>query len=651
MQRQDTIRPFSLFSRGRSGVGASTSTVGSSYSEKSADRESRPLTSPAATLPSPRPLLRLPPGFSLFDCVQREVAKQVERLLPPGLQPVVRPLPGSRPTSGFSSAADVRASRSSSSSTPPPVKTTEGVRPTLIRPVNREIINAFMVQWVADSYARGGSQDSIIKNASRFVEECASRYGTTRELLGTMYGRGGIFALEVAVQRTARQSSHLAAKPATKSKKSKKSKKQKNQPKAGTKKASKKASKQRNKEAKRQRELLAKTEVPAQTNRKFCEVPKQVPTSAFKEEKEFWRCKGIFEANYKFKETEFPAPNFIPSSEKEHWKCLRCGCETQRDVFSCGRCRTANLEQVRNALVAGREANPTAFDGMVTAKQVIEVVEQLVGIPKDQFIHWLTKGLDLMSAGDAFRLYCSDLVTLLPGTTPETLDPEANHGQDHAGVEEAEEEEKDDENEEEEEEDDASSQQDRESDEELGGQEETEMNGALRPMGCWDCSLCGGLNEHNDSLACDFCGGERLESHLQTITETEAKPQTKPHIWDCLRCGQENSRQLQECSLCGGERDDASDAETLEEEKENDEDEEEKEDDDTIPGEEAHSEDLPYPWILIDGDDGPFYFNEHTGESQWARPSSGVETDEGGGQSEWEHFGNSGHAAKRHKTV
>lgn len=31
-------------------------------------------------------------------------------------------------------------------------------------------------------------------------------------------------------------------------------------------------------------------------------------------------------------------------------------------------------------------------------------------------------------------------------------------------------------------------------------------------------------------------------------------------------------------------------------------------------------EPLPAPWILIDGDDGPFYYNEESGESQWEPP-------------------------------
>ena len=29
---------------------------------------------------------------------------------------------------------------------------------------------------------------------------------------------------------------------------------------------------------------------------------------------------------------------------------------------------------------------------------------------------------------------------------------------------------------------------------------------------------------------------------------------------------------------------------------------------------------LPYPWIKIDGDDGFFYYNEETGDSQWEHP-------------------------------
>lgn len=36
-------------------------------------------------------------------------------------------------------------------------------------------------------------------------------------------------------------------------------------------------------------------------------------------------------------------------------------------------------------------------------------------------------------------------------------------------------------------------------------------------------------------------------------------------------------------------------------------------------------DDLPFPWSAVDGDDGRFYYNEETGESQWERPNLDVE--------------------------
>jgi len=35
--------------------------------------------------------------------------------------------------------------------------------------------------------------------------------------------------------------------------------------------------------------------------------------------------------------------------------------------------------------------------------------------------------------------------------------------------------------------------------------------------------------------------------------------------------------------------------------------------------------DLPFPWSAVDGDDGRFYYNEETGESQWEQPNIDVE--------------------------
>eukprot|EP00927_Polykrikos_kofoidii_P071734 TRINITY_DN67966_c0_g1_i1.p1 TRINITY_DN67966_c0_g1~~TRINITY_DN67966_c0_g1_i1.p1 ORF type:complete len:384 (+),score=90.98 TRINITY_DN67966_c0_g1_i1:56-1207(+) len=37
---------------------------------------------------------------------------------------------------------------------------------------------------------------------------------------------------------------------------------------------------------------------------------------------------------------------------------------------------------------------------------------------------------------------------------------------------------------------------------------------------------------------------------------------------------------------------------------------------------------LPYPWALVEGDNGPFYFNDHSGEAQWERPVAEVSGDE-----------------------
>ena len=31
----------------------------------------------------------------------------------------------------------------------------------------------------------------------------------------------------------------------------------------------------------------------------------------------------------------------------------------------------------------------------------------------------------------------------------------------------------------------------------------------------------------------------------------------------------------------------------------------------------------PFPWTIIDGEDGAFYFNDETGESQWDPPGVG----------------------------